>query len=106
MKPLFLLGTEAQPETYAATHDSCSGGRWVNVRGTEETLARVLLERFGLVEDQTGSGGGFGRPPNHVKRPPCRRVQTPQPPGPSRFCHQARPQSGLRIGDGPPALGT
>jgi hypothetical protein len=53
MKPLFLLVTEAQPERYAATHDSCSGGRWVNVIGTEETLARVLLERFGLAEDQT-----------------------------------------------------
>lgn len=29
-------------------------GRWVSVSGTEEALARVLLERFGeLVEDQT-----------------------------------------------------
>ncbi len=106
MKPLFLLGTEAQPETYAATHDSCSGGRWVNVSGTEEALARVLLERFGeLVEDQTvQAAASADRPttsnPLHVDVSRLRKRLVPLGPVIRRG-----PQSGLRLGDGPPAFG-
>jgi DNA-binding response OmpR family regulator len=106
MKPLFLLGTEAQPETYTATHDSCSVGRWVNVSGTEETLARVLLERFGeLVEDQTVRAAASADRPTtsnalHVDVSRLRKRLVPL-----GLVIRRGPQSGLRLEDGTAASG-